>query len=79
MIDTNLWADGLVVMGLGVGFVLSFLVLMIIAMYIMAHIIGYLNKLFPVAASVVATPKKAVKDDSEESIAVAILSAILKK
>jgi len=79
MIDTNLWADGLVVMGLGVGFVLSFLVLMIIAMYIMAHIIGYLNKLFPVAASVVAAPKKAVKDDSEESIAVAILSAILKK
>ncbi len=75
----ELLAQGLAVMCIGMGTVLAFLCITILAMFIMSKIVRKLNEIFP---EVVPQPaggraKKSVADDVE--IAVAILSAMFKK
>lgn len=71
--------EGLTLLAMGMGFVLSFLCIMIVSMHIMSNIVGYLNKIFPVAAE--ESPKKstskAAGDDA--AIALALVAAMAKK
>ena len=76
--NSELWIQGLVAMCIGMGTVLSFLCLMIVAMHIMSAIVGKLNQIFPEAVPQVAGGKK-VASSNDEEVAVAILSAMLKK
>ena len=76
--NSELWIQGLVAMCIGMGTVLSFLCLMIVAMHIMSAVVGKLNQIFPEAVPQVAGGKKAASSNDEE-VAVAILSAMLKK
>ena len=71
-------AEGLVAMCIGMGTVLLFLCLMIVSMIIMSAIVKKLNQIFPEAVSQAAGIKKVISSNDEE-IAVAILSAMLKK
>lgn len=69
---------GLTLMGLGMGFVLSFLVILIVGMFGMSAIVGYLNKLFPEKVEVVE--KKSTKTANDDaSIAVAIAAILAKR
>ena len=76
--NSELWIQGLVAMCIGMGTVLSFLCLMIIAMHIMSAIVKKLNLIFP---EVIAQPAgvKKVSSSNDEEIAVAILSAMFRK
>lgn len=76
--NSELWIQGLVAMCIGMGTVLSFLCLMIIAMHIMSAIVKKLNLIFP---EVIAQPAgvKKVSSSNDEEIAIAILSAMFKK
>jgi len=76
--NSELWIQGLVAMCIGMGTVLSFLCLMIVAMHIMSAIVKKLNLIFPEVIPQVATVKKAASSNDEE-IAVAILSAMVRK
>ena len=77
MNETNLY-DGIIVMCLGMGTVLCFLCLMILAMIIMSKVVLYLNKIFPEAVEIVAAPKKN-NDGNDAACALAILTSFLKK
>ena len=65
--------EGLTLLGIGMGFVLSFLCVMIVAMTIMSRIVGYLNKIFPEVVEV--TERKSVSTDDSAAIALAIAAA----
>ena len=65
-------ANGLVLLGMGMGFVLCFLVIMIFFMGIMTLVVSYLNKIFPEAVEEVKTTAKKVSANVDESIALAI-------
>ena len=41
------WSNGLMLLGIGMAFVLTFLVILIIAMGVMSKVVGYLNKGHP--------------------------------
>lgn len=72
--------QGISVMCIGMGTVISFLCITIASMFIMSSVVGKLNQLFPEAVPQVAgtkARKSASSDDAE--VAVAILSAIFKK
>ena len=71
-------SNGLVLLGMGMGFVLVFLTIMIFAMFILKHVVAYLNKLFPEAVEEVKTTAKKVSANAEEAIALA-LAVIAKK
>ena len=70
-------SNGLVLLGMGMGFVLVFLTIMIFAMFILKHVVAYLNKLFPEAVEEVKTTAKKVSANAEEAIALAL--AVLAK
>ncbi len=76
--NSELWIQGLVAMGIGMGTVLSFLCLMIVSMHVMSAIVRKLNQRFPEAIPQPAGAKK-VSTSNDEEIAVAILSAIVKR
>ena len=76
--NSELWMQGLVAMCIGMGTVLSFLCLMIVAMTIMSAVVKKLNLIFPEAIPQTAGTKKAVSSNDEE-IAAAIISAMFKK
>ena len=57
---------------LGVGFVLTFLCILIIGMMIMSKVVGYLNQLFPEQVFVVEKPSKKSASSDDEAIAVAL-------
>lgn len=65
-------ANGLVLLGTGMGFVLCFLVIMIFFMGIMTLVVSYLNKIFPEAVEEVKTTAKKVSANVDEAIALAI-------
>lgn len=70
--------EGLTLLGLGMGFVLSFLCIMICAMHIMSSIVGYLNKIFPEIVEV--SEKKSVSTTGDDAaIALAIVAAKFRK
>jgi len=71
--------NGLVLLGMGMGFVLCFLTIMIIAMGIMSAIVKYLNKLFPEAVEEVKTAAKKTAANVDEAIAVAIAAIMAKR
>ena len=60
-------------MVVGMGIVFSFLVALVFAMLIMSSVVGWLNKVCPVAAPEVKQVKKATSgDDAEIAIAIAL-------
>ena len=71
MLDTVI-GEGLFIMLLGVGFVLTFLCILIIGMMIMSKVVGYLNQLFPEQVFVVEKPSKKAASSDDEAIAVAL-------
>jgi sodium pump decarboxylase gamma subunit len=77
--NENLLADGLILLGMGMGFVLCFLVILIFVMGIMSKIVGYLNKLFPEAMEEVKTVAKKASANVDEAIAVAIAAIMARK
>lgn len=77
-INLELLQDGFTVLCVGFSIVFAFLVILIFAMNIMGIVVGYLNKIFPVAAPVVAG-SKTQSSGGEEEIAVAIAAVLMKK
>ena len=72
--------QGISVMSIGMGTVLAFLCITIFSMLIMSDIVGKLNRIFPEVVPQVASGKaKKAASSNDEEVAVAILSAILKK
>jgi oxaloacetate decarboxylase gamma subunit len=67
--------SGLTLMGLGMGFVLSFLCILIAAMFGMSAVVGYLNKLFPEKVEVVEKKSKSTNDDAAIAVAIAAILA----
>lgn len=71
--------EGLTLLAMGMGFVLTFLCIMIASMTVMSKVVGYLNKIFPVAVE--GTDKKpsikATGDDA--AIALALAAAMVRK
>ena len=69
--------QGLTAMALGMGVVLTFLVMLIGSMSVMSGVVGYLNKIFP---EVIPAPAKSKKSTSagkeDEQIALAIAVAL---
>lgn len=68
---------GLTLMGLGMGFVLSFLCILIAGMFGMSAVVGYLNKLFPEKVEVVE--KKSTKSGNDNAAIAVAIAAILAK
>lgn len=71
--------NGLVILGMGMGFVLCFLAILIFAMGILKRVVSYLNKLFPEAVEEVKTSVKKASANVDEAIAVAIAAIMAKK
>ena len=69
--------EGAVVMAVGMGIVFSFLVILVFAIMIMAHVVAYINKIWPEPVEEVKTAKKVKKstDDTEIAIAIALANA----
>ncbi len=71
--------NGLVLLGMGMGFVLCFLTILIVAMGILKQVVTYLNKLFPEAVEEVKSTAKKVSSNVDEAIAVALAVIMAKK
>lgn len=72
-------ANGLVLLGMGMGFVLCFLVILIFVMGVMTKVVTYLNKIFPEVVEEVKTSAKKVNANVDEAIALAIAVIKAKK
>lgn len=72
-------ANGLVLLGMGMGFVLSFLIILIFSMRIMSLVVKYLNKVFPEATEEIKSTVKKAADNVEEAVAVAIAAIMAKR
>lgn len=75
MLNPELWTTGLTTMCVGMGIVFSFLVILVFAIIIMSKVVGWLNKICPVAVVETKTKKTAVSDDSEIALAVAVAAS----
>ena len=71
--------EGAMVMAMGMGTVLTFLCLMIIAMTVMSAVVGYLNKIFPEVVAEPAGARVKKSSSNDEEIAAAIVAALFKK
>lgn len=71
--------NGLILLVMGMGFVLTFLVILICSMRIMSKVVGYLNKVFPEAVEEVKTTAKKASSGVEEAIAVALAAIMAKR
>ena len=71
----DLFLQGLAFMGIGMGFVILFLVIMIFSMIGMSKAIAAINKIFPEDIKIVEKPGKRANVSEEEAIAVAIAVA----
>ena len=71
----QLLTQGLGLMGIGMGFVFSFLIIMIFSMNGMSRAVTLLNKLFPEEVKVVEKPGKRANVSEDEAIAIAIAVA----
>ncbi len=69
--------EGLTLLCMGMGFVLSFLCVMIVSMTIMSRIVKYLNQIFPEVVE--TTERKSVAADDCAAIALAIVAAKFRK
>ena len=79
MLNPELWSQGFTAMGVGMGIVFSFLVVLVFAMLIMANVVAWLNKVCPLPEVVVKTAKKVTSDDSAIAVAIAAAMSALKK
>ena len=76
----GLLIQGISVMCIGMGTVVMFLCMTILAMYIMSAVVGKLNQLFPEAVPAVAGGAKKVASSNDDSeIAAAIVAALFRK
>ena len=76
----GLLAQGISVMCIGMGTVVAFLCITIIAMFVMSFVVGKLNKLFPEAVPAVANGTKKVASSNDDSeVAAAIVAALFRK
>ncbi len=75
----NLLLEGLSAMLIGMGTVLSFLCLMICAMFCMSKIVRKLNEIFPEAVQQVAGSAKKIASGDDSEIAAAIVAAMFKR
>lgn len=73
--NAELWIQGGTTMAVGMGIVFSFLVILVFAMLIMSSVVGWLNKICPVATPAEKQVKKATTDDSEVAIAIAMAAS----
>lgn len=71
--------NGLILLVMGMGFVLTFLVILICSMGIMSKFVGYLNKIFPEAVEEVKTTVKKASSGVEDAIAVALAAIMAKR
>lgn len=71
--------NGLILLVMGMGFVLTFLVILICSMSIMSKFVGYLNKIFPEAVEEVKTTVKKASSGVEDAIAVALAAIMAKR
>ena len=71
--------NGLILLVMGMGFVLTFLVILICSMGIMTKFVGYLNKIFPEAVEEVKTTVKKASSGVEDAIAVALAAIMAKR
>ena len=71
--------QGISVMCIGMGTVVTFLCITILSMTIMSNVIAKLNNIFPEAVSQTAGAKKVVTSNDESEIAAAIIAALFKK
>lgn len=71
--------NGLILLVMGMGFVLTFLVILICSMGIMSKFVGYLNKIFPEAVEEVKTTVKKTSSGVEDAIAVALAAIMAKR
>ena len=74
----NLLLEGLTTMAIGMGFVLLFLCLLILAMNIMSKVIAYLNTIFPEVVESTRSTKNTVKNAENEDEAIALALAVVK-
>lgn len=74
----NLLLEGLSAMLIGMGTVLSFLCLMILAMFIMSKTVRKLNEIFPEAVPQVAGANKSIAKNDDSEIAAAIVAAMFR-
>ena len=72
-------SNGLTLLGMGMGFVLCFLTILIFAMFILKNVVQYLNKLFPEAVEEVKTAAKKTAANVDEAIAVAIAAIVARR
>ena len=71
--------NGLILLVMGMGFVLTFLVILICSMGIMSKFVGYLNKVFTEAVEEVKTTVKKASSGVEDAIAVALAAIMAKR
>lgn len=71
--------NGLILLVMGMGFVLTFLVILICSMGIMSKFVGYLNKVFPEAVEEVKTTVKKASSGVGDAIAVALAAIMAKR
>ena len=67
----SILSEGLTIMCIGVGFVMSFLCVLILSMHVMSIIVGCLNKIFPEQVFETEKPSKS-KNNDDEALAVAL-------
>ena len=72
-------ANGLILLAMGMGFVLCFLVILIFSMLILKNVVAYLNKLFPEAVEEIKTVAKKAATNVDEAIAVALAAIAARK
>ena len=72
-------SNGLTLLGMGMGFVISFLVILIFAMIAMSKFVGFLNRVFPEAVEEVKTVAKKATANVDEAIAFAIAAVMAKR
>ena len=74
--NLELLEQGLIAMCIGMGVVLTFLLILILAMNIMSKVVIWLNGIFPEKIDDTSKGKKAVSGKEEEQIAVAIAAIV---
>ena len=72
--------QGISVMCIGMGTVVAFLCLTILAMFVMSAVVGKLNQLFPeVVPAAAGGAKKATTSNDDSEVAAAIVAALFRK
>ena len=72
-------SEGLAMMLIGMGTVLMFLCIMIVAMNIMSWAVNKINSIFPEPVAVTGGGKKTVKVSDDSEVAAAIVAAMFGK